>query len=220
MLKSLRARVRERVWGRRDEANEPMGQQGPDFYDRTFQADDSWRRHYTESPYYFIWTVIIDRLRRAKTSRLLEIACGSGQLAKAILDARIVSDYRGFDFSQARLEFARSMCPGVCFEVADANTTSLFDDFDYDTAIATEFLEHVEQDLKVLRRLRPGTHFLGTVPNFPFVSHVRHFADAEQVSERYHPLFDCLSVVQLAANDRGKRFFLLEGVRNGGHGPS
>jgi 2-polyprenyl-3-methyl-5-hydroxy-6-metoxy-1,4-benzoquinol methylase len=208
------ARLRVRFLGRHRAGEGPTGQQGPDFYDRTFQEDDSWRRHYTESPYYFVWTVIIDRLRRRNTRRLLEIACGSGQLAKAIADAGIVSDYRGFDFSRARLEFARTSCPGLHFEVADAITTNLFDEFAYDTAIATEFLEHVEQDLAVLRRLRPGTVFVGTVPNFPFVSHVRHFTTAEHVIERYRSLFESLSVVELPANDRGKKFFLLEGVRS------
>jgi ubiquinone/menaquinone biosynthesis C-methylase UbiE len=149
---------------------EPSGEKSAEFYDRTFEADDSWRSHYTQSPYYFIWTVILDRMRRSATKHVLEIACGSGQLAAAIRDASLVESYRGFDFSSSRLDFARQTCPEFHFEVADAFSTDVFERYDYDTAIATEFLEHVEGDLDVLARLARGTRFIGTVPNFPFVS--------------------------------------------------
>jgi len=221
MLKQLRSvlpprliRVCERVLGLANDGHKRIGEQAPEFYDCTFEADDSWRRHYTESPYYFVWTVILDRLRRAEAKRILEIACGSGQLARAILDARIVTAYRGFDFSHSRLQHARRLCPEFHFEVADAHTTHLFDVFDYDTTIATEFLEHIEGDLDVLCKLRAGTRFLGTVPSFPFVSHVRHFTNVEDVANRYQLLFDAFSVVALPANERGKTFFLMEGLRN------
>jgi len=52
----------------------------------------------------------------------------------------------------------------------------------------TEFLEHIEHDLDVIRFIRPRTYFVGTVPNFPYVSHVRHFQDCDEVtSPDYSP---------------------------------
>jgi SAM-dependent methyltransferase len=190
------------------------GQQGPDFYDRTFDEDDYWRRHYTGVHDYCCWTVIIDRLRARGVRRLLEIGCGTGQLASGIRDAAILEDYCGFDFSAHRVGQARIVCPPWRFEVADAFATDLFTAFDYDSALSTEFLEHVEGDLAVLAKLRPGTRFIGTVPNFPFVSHVRHFANGSEVAARYGALFDGLNVVPIALNDKGKTLFVLEGVRN------
>ena len=189
------------------------GQKGSDFYDRTFDDDDYWRSHYTTVHDYMCWTVIIDRLRTWRAQRLLEIGCGSGQLACALRDAGILEGYCGFDFSQHRLEYAKARCPELHFEVADAFKTDLFATFDYDSALATEFLEHVEGDLAIVSRLKPRTKFIGTVPNYPFVSHVRHFANCGEVSTRYAPLFDDFSVHQILLNEQGKSLFILQGVR-------
>lgn len=211
MSGALRDALRRLV---RRPADTHAGQQGPDFYDRTFDADDYWRRHYTGVHDYCCWTVIIDRLRSRGVRRLLEIGCGTGQLASGLRDAGILEDYCGFDFSAHRVGQARTACPQWRFELADAFATDLFTTFDYDSALSTEFLEHVEGDLEVLGKLRRGTRFIGTVPNFPFVSHVRHFADATAVAARYGPLFDALNVVPVPLNDKGKTLFVLEGVRN------
>ena len=48
-----------------------------------FEANEDRRKHYTASPYYPLWTVIVDRLRRPRSRAVLEVACGSGQLAAA-----------------------------------------------------------------------------------------------------------------------------------------
>jgi SAM-dependent methyltransferase len=190
------------------------GQQESEFYDRTFEADDYWRRHYTGIDHYCCWTVLVDRLRSRGARRLLEIGCGSGQLAEALHDAGILDSYCGFDFSERRLNHARTVCPDWRFEVADAFKTDLFDSVDYDAALSTEFLEHVEGDLEVLSRLRAGTYFVGTVPNYPFVSHVRHFENAAHVAERYAPLLDDMFVVQVPLNASGKTLYILDGRRN------
>jgi SAM-dependent methyltransferase len=189
------------------------GQQAAEFYDRVFEDNPLQRGHYTASPYYFLWTVIVDRLRNSLRRGVLEVGCGAGQLAHTLDDAGIVERYCGFDFSAARVEHARRNCPRFRFEVADALETDLYRTVDYDAVIATEFLEHVSADLQVIESIRPGTYFLGTVPNFPYVSHVRHFADRSEVARRYAHQFERFRVDEFSANDRGKRFFLLEGIR-------
>jgi SAM-dependent methyltransferase len=203
-----------RLAGRPSHATEAQGEKGRDFYDRTFDVDDHWKKHYTEIREYVCWTVIIDRLRNAAARRVLEIGCGSGQLAAALRDAGVLESYYGFDFSARRLAQARLACPEFSFEIADAFKTDLYDRYDYDSALSTEFLEHVERDLWVLSRLREGTRFIGTVPNFPFVSHVRHFTSNDEVAARYGPLFDPFSVTTVPLTSKGKVYYLIEGVRN------
>src|SRR5438128_11724255 len=69
-------------------AGPKQGQEmGAEFYDKAFESVTSYHKHYTESEYYFLWTVIVDRIRRAKSTSILEIGCGPGQLARAIHDA-------------------------------------------------------------------------------------------------------------------------------------
>lgn len=195
---------------------QPMqhGEKDKDFYDRTFDDDGYWRTHYTAVQDYACWTVIIDRLRSLRVRRLLEIGCGSGQLAAAIRDARLLEAYCGFDFSSHRLAHAQATCPEFRFELANAFATDLYDSFDYDSALSTEFLEHVEGDIEVLGKLKPGTAFIGIVPNVPWVSHVRYFENCDEVATRYGYLFDEFNVIGILLDGKGKTNFLFQGIRN------
>ena len=192
---------------------ESRGEKGPDFYDQVFLENENLRVHYTASFYYFMWTVIVDRIRRASRKAVLEVGCGTGQLAHAIYDAGMIQSYCGLDFSKTRIEQARRHCPAYRFEAVDVFQTSLFEDYNYDMVIATEFLEHIEQDLEVIRFIRPGTYFVGTVPNFPYVSHVRHFQDCDEVTRRYAHFFTDFKVDAFRAKEHETMFFLLEGIK-------
>lgn len=188
-------------------------QQGSEYYDKAFEENNGWRKHYTRSPYYIIWTVIIDRLRRCGSRKVLEIGCGPGQLASAVCDSGIVDSYVGIDFSSKGISYARLACPRFQFEHADALETDLIEKLEYDTVLTTEFLEHVERDIDIIRRIRLGVRFIATVPNFPYVSHVRHFENPEEAFERYGSFFEDFSIVVIPANEQGKKFFLMEGTR-------
>ena len=206
-------RIAKWCLGRTDAPGQPVGEKGPEYYDRTFHEDPNWSAHYTASVDYYIWTVIVDRVRRAKARSVLEIGCGSGQLAHAIHDSGAVEQYCGFDFSLARVEQARRNVPAFTFEHANAFETDLYDRIKYDLVIVTEFLEHVEEDLAVLRRLPPGVRVIGLVPNFPYVSHVRHFAGPAEVAARYGPFFDAFTVDAIPMKSAGSISFLFEGIR-------
>ena len=188
------------------------GEQDAAWYDASFHAAEHFRRHYSASPYYFLWCVIWDRLRRAAVRSVLDVGCGSGQLA-ALLRDRGLKTYCGVDFSEARIEWARKTCPQFDFVLGDVFETDVFETFEYDTVICTEFLEHVERDLDALERTRRGARLYATVPNFPFASHVRHFTTCDEVRSRYAALLRDLDVVPVLANEEGKTFFLLEGIR-------
>lgn len=199
--------------GLKTHTEEAAGEKSAEWYDKAFESADGYHLHYTKSPYYTAWTVIIDRLRASKAQAVLEIACGPGQLACAVWDSGLVRSYHGFDFSEKRIAAAKLACPGFAFEVADAFTTTAFEALAYDTVIATEFLEHVEEDLRVLDRIRPGTRFIGTVPNYPYVSHVRHFVDTKAVSERYADRFEDSTAAPIVRDQQGHVLFLIEGIR-------
>jgi hypothetical protein len=62
-----------------------------------------------------------------------------------------------------------------------------------------------------LGKIRKGSRFYGTVPNFPFVSHVRHFRDENEVRSRYASCFQNLRVDRFLADAKGKVFYLLDG---------
>jgi len=190
------------------------GQQQPAaYYDQRFELSNHWKLHYTKSHYYPLWTVVADRLRRAKVRRILDIGCGPGQVARLLSD-RGFDGYTGLDFSPSRIKAARECCPGMDFVVADIFASDVLESHAYDCVLTMEFLEHIERDLEVLSRIRTGTFVLGTVPNFPAAGHVRHFQDCEEVRVRYQPLFESLEVYDILADEKGRRHFILEGRRS------
>lgn len=184
----------------------------PEWYDASFEQSTHWRSHYSESEYYFLWAVIADRIVRENVESILEIGCGTGQLACLLRDKGICK-YYGFDFSAKRIEQAKQVCPEFSFSLQDAFETDLFTTTDYEAVICTEFLEHVERDIEVLSRIRSNTIFYGTVPNFPFTSHVRYFQSESEVISRYKRYFTNLHVDVFLSNASGKIFYLLEGKK-------
>ena len=191
----------------------PKGEKDPEWYDRSFEDNEHWKWHYTRSGYYFLWTVIADRLLRCGARSVMDVGCGSGQLA-ALLKDKGIESYCGIDFSEKRIGQARLVCPGFKFVQADAFATELFERGDYDTVLSTEFLEHVDRDLDIIRKIRPGARFIGTVPNFPFESHVRHFLNAAEVTARYGSFFTDFQVDSFLANENAKTFFVLQGIKS------
>jgi len=198
---------------RRDgRAPEQAGQKDAAWYDKAFASVPEYRVHYTQSGYYFLWSVISDRIVRSGVERVLDLGCGPGQFASLLYDKGIRA-YRGLDLSSTSVEMARKRCPGFEFLVQDLGKPDALQGFAYDCIVTLEFLEHVHFDLDVIQRIRPGTKFFATVPNFPYVSHVRHFTDAAQVSLRYQSYFSEFTVDDFLENEVGKTFFLMEGVK-------
>ena len=190
----------------------------PDFYDLVYENHSEYDKHFSNSRYYFVWTVILDRiLRSSGRSRVLEIGCGRGQFAQMLLHYG-VEKYTGFDFSSSAIALInRSSFKNAEFYVGDAHTDQnvLKANSEFDAVICTEVLEHVTEDLNILNRIPEGTRFIGTVPNFPYQNHVRHFKDAESVKSRYSSLFNNFSVIGLAQPNPSKDvYWLFEGVRN------
>lgn len=203
--------VIDKVRAYRKAQKEEAGEKPAEWYDKILEKTDAYDRHYTESAHYAIWTVLIDRIRKYGPANVLEIGCGSGQLATALRDYKLLTSYCGFDFSPKRIALARRQCPDLRFEIADVFQTDLFTTTPYDMVISTEFLEHVEQDLEVIAKVRSGAFFLGTVPNYPWTSHVRHFDTRDQVMERYSGYFADFDVFPIIRRKDNKIMYLMEG---------
>jgi SAM-dependent methyltransferase len=184
-----------------------------DWYDKVFKESTEYDCHYIKSHYYFIWCVILDRVMRSGAQSVLDIGCGPGQVA-SFFQYKGLQRYFGLDLSTVAIEKARKLCPNYQFKVENALETDVLARVDYDTAISMEFLEHVTEELEVLKKLKPGTRFFGTVPDFPYPSHVRYFSSSDEVQQRYRSLFTTLDVDEFQAPNGTQRYFLLEGVKS------
>ena len=184
-----------------------------EYYDTKFSKHVGFQRHYTETQYYGLWAVILDRLRFQKKRHILEIGCGPGQLANAIRDMRLATSYLGIDFSQVAIDQARKVNAGWAFRCTDVFEDTSLETHDYDIVLSTEFLEHVHEDLAVLERVRADTVIIASVPNFPWHEHVRHFTSAHEVHDRYNRFFEKLYVVPILMQKEGATHFLMQGTR-------
>jgi SAM-dependent methyltransferase len=188
------------------------GQEQPaSYYDAGYNDFKEYSRHYADSPYYFIWCVLADRIQPKAVGHILDVGCGSGQLASLLRDQGVPA-YTGVDFSGESIRLARAACPEFEFVCDDAFATDLFERVDYDTVVSTEFLEHVQGDREILGKIKRGTRVLCTVPNFPHPAHVRYFNSSEEVTERYSGLFSNFTVKKFLYGSGGMCFFVFEGI--------
>jgi 2-polyprenyl-3-methyl-5-hydroxy-6-metoxy-1,4-benzoquinol methylase len=187
------------------------GTKESEWFDQMYKLTGDYHLHYTRSRYYWLWNVISDRIIRASVKRVLDLGCGLGQFASLLYDKGI-EQYSGIDFSAQAVDMAKQGCPSFEFKLADIVNSDILEREDYDCVVALEFLEHIECDKEVMNRLRPGTKFFGTVPNFPDPSHVRHFLVDTDVILRYQECFSELEVDTFLQDDKEEIvYFLIEG---------
>lgn len=189
-------------------------EQSAAYYDNMYAVSEEYDKPFFQSRYYFLWAVIMDRLRSGQYRHLLEVGCGSGQFAEFV-DRDLVIKYTGLDLSATAIEHAQAK--GLAefrFETADALTTPVMET-DYDALVCTEVLEHIDEDRKLIQRFKTGVRCICTVPSFPYESHVRHFCSEKEVSERYSGFFNNFTVWGLAsAYKPGDVYYLFDGVKN------
>jgi SAM-dependent methyltransferase len=171
-----------------------MTQLDSDYYDRVHSKIDIAE---TSRRYDALFRKIVDNVRAHGSHSILEVGCGSGFLAKMLLEEHH-GPYRGFDFSPEAIRNAGAHTgrPEL-FHVGDALDPVSYVS-DYDTVICTEMLEHVDDDLDVIRRWRDGTWCVCSVPNFDYDGHVRFFTRSDEVAERYGRLIDIRAIIKIA----------------------
>ena len=191
-------------------------ERGADWYDEDYSTNAHYRVPYYESRYYPVWSVIVDRIRRSVHQHVLEVGCGSGQLAVYIIEQGGVESYTGVDFSHQAVELAKQIAPEGTFRIADATDPRTYD-LPVDCIVCTEVLEHIDDDVAVVSRFPSGARCLCTVPDFPYPSHVRHFPSADAVGERYRAHFTEFEVTTFKATGHKDnpllRYFLIDGLR-------
>src|SRR5437763_1253652 len=130
-----------------------MRELGPDFYNTLHAEID---RSVTHTRYDELFRKVGANIRDRCSRSVLEVGCGSGFLAKMILQ-EYDGIYRGFDFSAEAIRNAsyRTGRPDLFF-VGDALDSQSYMG-DYDTIVCMETLEHVDRDLEIIRLWRDAT---------------------------------------------------------------
>lgn len=160
-------------------------EESPSFYDHVFSTSEEYKRNFKNSSYYNIYASTLEILIANQAKAVLEAGCGCGIFSSMLKASNVNISYCGFDFSQVGIDKARARCPNYTYHYDNIYTTNLFESYPYDTVVSHEVLEHISDDIGVIRRIREGSLFIGSVPNFDCASHVRYFTSEKQVFYRY-----------------------------------
>lgn len=163
------------------------------FYDNVYENggwNDTYFKHYSETHYFPMWKKALELIKENKEPSVIDIGCGPGQFSNLLLDNG-VSNYMGLDFSSEAIKVAKIRNDKYrnLFIVGDAYISDIFEK-PYNTIILFEVLEHLEKDIDILRRIKPGTNVLFSVPNFYSAGHVRWFNSQFEVLERYKDIIN------------------------------
>ena len=171
-----------------------------EYYDKIYATSAAYAQPYQQSRYWPLWHQIIGFLEKkafeiGRKLDVLEVGCGTGQLAEAMKDSLLVRQYAGFDFSNqavvmASKRFGPGPHEGYMFFKADALTHFPYSTNEYDVVVATEVFEHIERDQAILKMIPSGKLVIITVPDFDDPAHVRHFKTEAEVLKRYTEQID------------------------------
>jgi trans-aconitate methyltransferase len=183
----------------------------PDFYDALLDDPTSaFLGSVEDSPYRELYQRVVALVRPGTV--VVELGCGSGRLAMLLVD--VAWAYIGLDFSKAMIEQARRDASRKFdlmghFVVADLRTNYIPD---ADIYIATEVLEHLDDDLALLARLPSESTVILTVPSFDSESHVRTFPNPGDAVARYEGLLDIDTEERIDLPAAGAFFHLIRGT--------
>lgn len=166
------------------------------FYNEVFAKSKKYHKKWDEIPLYDqVWSKSIDILLSNNVEYVLDIGCGMGQFADICHSKGI--KYKGIDFSNYAIDYCKSKSNQefICVDVFKYD----FKD-NPDAYVSHEFLEHVNDDLGVFKKLKPGVLTVFSVPNHDSDGHVRFFKSIDEVHSRYSNCFEQLDVIKITKN--------------------
>ena len=187
----------------------------PEYMDSRYSVDESLRCHYSALP-----KATLDMFRTAlewvkdtcsPDAKIIELGCGSGQFANMLFDAGF-ENYIGYDFSSVAIARAAELNPANrdCFLQKDIR--GLVWPSAVETVIIFEVLEHLVDDIAVLKEVPSGFNVIFSVPNFNSFNHVRTFENLPAIIARYGAYLDFSRYQRMDIKNKKCRF-LLQGNR-------
>lgn len=156
-----------------------------DFYNHVYSTSQEYKKDFKSSLYFVLYKNTFDIIVKNCKKAVLEIGCGVGTFASMLYTSKYKCIYTGFDFSDVAITMAKEKCPHFSFFCDDIYTTELYKKENYDVVVIHEVLEHLLDDTSFLKKIKPGTLIIASVPKFDSKAHVRFFSTEKQIMCRY-----------------------------------
>ena len=147
------------------------------------------------------WSLFREHVDITPASRVLDLGCGDGRWLNYLHEEYNCKLY-GVDYSRERIKKAREMSNSdIRYWNQDAYSftknykVDKWGKFDY--VLMVEFLEHLENPKRILKRLKQiSKNIIGTVPlNFPYKAHLQVFKSEQDFKSRF-PEWDIKTFVK------------------------
>jgi trans-aconitate methyltransferase len=162
-----------------------------DWYDRVMVEDGSPAMlPLEESPWLEVYEAVAAMIDPHE--EVVDLGCGTGRFLELLSRRGHYAHVTGVDWSSSALAEAADYFGGT-----QAPTLIRQDLAEWQPDpgragntiyVCTEVLEHLEDDVGLVRRIPPGHRLLCTVPNFHSESHLRVFASVGDIWARYDAL--------------------------------
>lgn len=177
--------------------------------------DEIYRSGYSTSKYAPLYDLILKTLETIHEPKVLELGCGIGDLGSLIVQKG--HPYRGFDFSETAVGHSRRRCPGGSFQLGNVYNAADYQPVDYNTVIALEVLEHVD-DMKVMANIPAGARIIASVPDYNDVAHLRLYQDPKRdIVDRFRGLMHTIDVKSIIfknkATLRNQTIYVFHGIK-------
>lgn len=183
------------------------------YYDYVFENSKKYLDSAESGIYIQIWQYIADLLKENHYTDIVDLGCGPGQFAEFIKDKVTNLNYTGIDFSKQAIKVAQQRCPEFTFINKKLPIVNLDSIVSFDAIICTEVLEHIEEDINILKSVSEGTPIIASVPNFYSFGHVRYFYNIEEVENRYTGLFKNLTITPFNIGN-GNIIWVIFGIKS------
>lgn len=174
-----------------------LGKEQPrEWYNDVFSKSPHYHKPWDEcGDWTLIWKLTLQILLENNIKSVLDIGSGMGQLGQLLTQNNI--KYKGIDFSSYAVNYSiKNRVGEEEFICVDANK---YDFDDHVEAYTThEFLEHIQDDLTILSKLKSGTPIIFSVPDSDGIQHTRFFIDVKDVYDRYSSLINNLDIKKIS----------------------
>lgn len=172
------------------------------YYDKVFEQSSDFNCHYKDSKHYPMWLTAVRFIKGSIT----ELGCGTGQFAHLLSDLGY-NNYKGYDYSGSGIKKCKERC-NLDFIQKDFAELG---EIESETVIALEVLEHIENDIELIGKIKKGARVIFSVPNFTEPSHVRIFNNKLKILERYGEFIIFEEIKEF--NERELKRFICKGVK-------
>ena len=191
------------------------------WYDDVYSSSPMYTDAKAEDLEYWwaLWSEVARIAHHLQPDTVCDLGSGPGFFLAALERCGwLGTQYTGLDFSEVAVALSRQRAktivphkmPRVRYEVADLRTCDIPA---ADLYVCTETLEHVEDDIGLLRRLHPGSLVLFSVPNYDSEGHVRWFPDLVVTVAHYGQAVDIEQAKTMEVGD--KLFHVVMGKTRG-----